>query len=160
MKITKTLVLAALILFPLIAGASQNPAQVPFVMKVDGPQEVKAGSEIEIKATVTRNTLSDLPMELKVTLPDGAVLIDGKTSETITDPVSTKIERTWLVTFEAVPAKDVEVELVVRNGDLSARSTGAYRFGRPEPRLNVPATGKAVHINDQPQLKPVLIETK
>ncbi|MFA6033837.1 MAG: hypothetical protein WC889_13130 [Myxococcota bacterium] len=154
--ITMVAVLMALTLSFTVFAASR-PMQPPFVVLVDGPKAIAEGAVVEVKASVVRNTVSELPMELRVTVPDGATLVDGFASETIKDPVSTTIERVWKVKLGSVPSQDFKVEVIQRNGELSTRATGEYRFGRAAPRMTVPKMGKPLTVNGSTVLVPVQV---
>jgi len=156
MKTTITLVavlMAATLSFTALSAS--RPMEPPLVLLVDGPKTAADGATVEIKASVVRKTVNELPMELLVTVPDGATLVEGFASETIKDPVSTTIERIWKVKLGSVPSQDFKVEVILRNGELSTRATGEYRFGRAEPRFAVPKTAKPLVINGTMVLTPV-----
>lgn len=112
--------------------------RAPLTLRVSGPPTARAGDVVEIEIAVDRPRPTTTPMRLKVVVPPGAELVEGETEETITDSASSPIRRTLVLRLSRVPSDDLQVSLDVRESSHGAHATGAYRFGRPEPKLAQP----------------------
>jgi hypothetical protein len=113
------------------------PGRTPVSARLRGPAQAEAGRDIELTAVVERNTGADQPISIELLLPPGARLVSGRARELLPGG-NGKLERTFVVHLDRLP--DTEIELVATAGNqaFGARARGAYRYGRPEPRLLEP----------------------
>ena len=88
---------------------------------------------------IKRSTPDLAPLDLTVSLPAGAKLVGGATSETITDTRTAQVSRTLHVIIDAIPAADLVVTVDRQTTQWGVHATDQYRFGRPAPKGAQPA---------------------
>lgn len=122
-------------------SATPVPAErlhrAPLAVSVDGPKAPVAGAEFDIKVLVERVGGARGSVTLVVALPAGVDLVQGTLRETV-GGTEGRIERTLKVRASAIPDEDLKIIASSSGHGWGVRATGAYRFGRPEPRLPQP----------------------
>lgn len=117
---------------------SARPEEAPLTVRVEGPTQVTAGDTVTLSIVVSRPRSGGSPAALRVELPDGITLVSGTTAETI---APTELEqRTVVVRVAKVPAEPLRAVAEIRGEHHGVRATGAYHWGREEPRLPTPPT--------------------
>jgi len=112
------------------APALANPTS-PVVLDVVGPSRVDGAGEIELTATIERESPNLVPLVLRVVTPDGATLL-GPAEETIVDAHEPRLSRRFRLSLARVPEGDVIVTLETRATSYGVHAEVVYRFGRPE----------------------------
>jgi hypothetical protein len=105
---------------------------------MQGPDSVVAGQDITLVAEISQHVGDRAPVTLNLKLPAGVRLMEGSASETL-PPGNSKLERRFVVHIDKVPSEDIELSADVQNPAFGARASGAYRFGRAQPKLAEPA---------------------
>lgn len=123
---------------PVTVEPRQAPGRAPVSARLQGPSQVEAGQDIELTAVVERNTGAEQPVSLELVLPPGARLVSGQTRELLPGG-NGPLLRTFVVHLDQLPERDIELVASAGNQAFGARARGAYRYGRPEPRLAEPA---------------------
>jgi hypothetical protein len=136
-------------------ASAEPPARAPIVVRVDGPAEVRPGSELALRIVIERAMGGD-PLDIRVMLPEGTDLVSGRTQEQITGG-SKHVERSLVLRLSGdVPAADLRVTVDMRGTGYGVHATSAYRFGRPEPKLpQPPRQGRPVVIHGQNAGSPI-----
>jgi hypothetical protein len=135
------LVLAGLAARPAAAGAPREPGRSPLTVQISGPAKPRAGQITALVITVQRTPSALIPFDMAIELPQGAKLVSGQLKEHVLDAKHKTLKRRLKLRLERVPERDVQVSAEARTDAWGAHATDAYRFGRPEPVLAVPATG-------------------
>jgi hypothetical protein len=123
---------------PSLAAPPRHGMQPPMVLDLSGPEKVVAGATITLVAEIRRTFLSAVPMHLSLSLPRGAVLVEGKASETLVDTEQRVVTRTYALRLDEIPSEDFEMKVSWQADSWGVTATQAYRFGRPAPRLAPP----------------------
>ena len=118
--------------------ATSSAISAPLVVKIDGPSEVDHVSEVDLELSIQRTLINEAPMKFTLTVPPGAKLIEGISSETIVDAESALIVRQFRLSFDSVPDADVVATVSVKQPGWGVHATDKYRFGRLAPKLPVP----------------------
>jgi len=114
-----------------------GPHRPPVVVRMKGPDSVAAGQDITLVAEIEQHVGDRAPVTLNLKLPAGVRLVEGAASETL-HPGNTRLERRFVVHVDKVPAEDIELSVDTQNPAFGARASGAYRFGRAQPKLAEP----------------------
>lgn len=111
----------------------------PFSLRVDGPGSVSRGQTIEVALVLERAEAFDAAVKLTVSLPAGAALVEGRLDDVLEFGAETTARRSIKVRFDEVPSGDIVATASVTLPGRGMSSRVAYRFGRPEPKLEQPA---------------------
>jgi hypothetical protein len=111
-------------------------AGAPYVLELEGPDTVDAGSTVTLTATLDVRAHGLPLIELAVQLPEGATLLSGQATERILEPAVGSLTRTFEIAIEDIPRGDVSVvaEITRPDGLAGAHARRTYRFGRAEPK--------------------------
>ena len=126
-------------------SAAHEDVGAPLQVRVYGPPTVVAGQTIELRATIDRHLLAAAPLALSLQVPPGTRLVSGPSSEVLLDTTSHRFDRAWLLHVDAIPPQDAIVVVDWQTPAGGYHAEIAYRFGRPEPKLDQPlATGPEI----------------
>ena len=115
-------------------AAELGAHRVPLRVKLDGPDHVEVGQDVEIVATIEQRTGDKVPVELALAVPKGTQLVSGSSSEQLTGQNAT-VERRFVVHIDALPTEDFELVAHAGNDAFGAHAKGVYRFGRSAPKF-------------------------
>jgi hypothetical protein len=118
--------------------APSQDTQAPLVVRVKGPSQVTANSNVDLSISIERRVIDGVPMEMAIQLPEGVSMVGGLQRETITNGQLALVERTVTLAIGAVPANDLRVTVDANGSSYGVHATDFYRFGRPEPKLPQP----------------------
>jgi len=114
-----------------------GPHRPPVVVRMQGPDSVALGQDITLVAEIEQHVGDKAAVTLNLKLPAGVRLVEGAASETLR-PGNTRLERRFVVHIDKLPTEDIELSVDTQNPAFGARATGAYRFGRAQPKLAEP----------------------
>lgn len=139
---------------------SRSHAGPPVYLGVNGPTVVSPSTTVDVRLRIVRNSLSSVPMQLRVGVPAGANLVAGRDTEEIIDASSPTIDRSYRLELSAIPKDDLTFVLTQGDPGFSVRAEGFYRFGRPEPRQPDPPRGPALIHNGSRISTPIVVPPK
>ncbi|AKU92091.1 hypothetical protein [Vulgatibacter incomptus] len=137
------------------AHSEENPAdakhaavdpriRAPFVLRIEGPDEVKAGEVAKLSIHIAFSGSAQAPLELQVKVPPGIELIEGAVSETIDAGKLTDVVRYLAVRVDD-PSAALEVTASMSGEDFGAHATKRHTFeGAPKPAERVRPGGSLV----------------
>ena len=134
----KWLWMMAFVLVPAVVQADP-PQRAPVIATLTGPAAVRPGQAVMVVLRVQMTKPMDLALDVTWTVPAGAKPIQPKTL-----PLRLQVKRAKEVKAQlrfqltGIPAADLLVAVDVKGGDFGVHATAAYRFGRPEPKLENP----------------------
>lgn len=122
---------------PLVGRAATpppaTPVRAPMVLTLAGPAEVRVGGEIEVTLVIERVTPDETPIDLTVSVPEGARLLSGNTEERLVDATSTRLTRRLRLALDRVPEAALTVVASAVRPGAGVTARRSYSFGRSVP---------------------------
>lgn len=148
---------------PAPASASDAPTpsahmQSPISAHLQEPPAVPSSGTIDLNLQLTRVQPILVPITIKVVLPTGVALTSGLAAETINDTTVTKFDRSFRLSYAAVPVDDAKVIVDWQTPGAGYHAELPYRFGRSAPVAKEPARlpGEVVLPGGQSLGRPIL----
>lgn len=118
--------------------------RAPFVVSVDGPEDVQAGAVVEVKVRIQRRVPSELPLLLTVQAPEGLTIQQGVLSEEIVDETAPEVVRIFQVRVDD-PSAVLTVQVTMGGEGFGAVATREHSFARTvKPATALPQPGELV----------------
>lgn len=96
--------------------------------------------ELRVTARIERKAPLALPFTVRLTLPAGATLTQGRAAfELPANAAASVVTEPYRVTFAGVPEHDLVLHVDGEGAGLGFHGQVPYRFGRPAPQVPVPS---------------------
>lgn len=118
----------------------RHGVKAPFVLTVEGPDDVEPGALVEVAARISRRVVNEIPLLLALKMHEGVSLVEGMDSEEIVDGSATEIIRVYKVRVDD-PAAVLVVQATMGGEGFGAVATREHRFRklvRPATALPMP----------------------
>lgn len=107
-------------------------------------------TSVRLTARVNQRAALQVPVKVAVVAPKGATLSGGAAAFSISPSDGPSVTDTvYVVSFAAVPTEDIVLTADASGAGFGVHATDVYRFGRPEPKVEVPAaTGPGLKLGN------------
>ncbi len=114
--------------------ATTEAARAPLVLRLDAPTAPPPpGDRVALRLHVLRRGGLPGQVELRVSLPPGATLVEGDLAATIADDGAAETIRPYVLAVgPTLPEGDVTFTASLAGEHFGATARAVYRFGRPE----------------------------